>query len=143
MNGYIDQNGNYYEAERNITGATEVPRRQPPLAQFKAEKLAELRHLRDAACTANVTVQGKTFTAEPETQTSFTRLADLVRRGKASRLSAILDADGNTVAVNPALLEAIEDAIADNTEAAWNKYGALVQQVNAATTVEHVNVIAW
>lgn len=25
MNGYIDKNGNYYEADKNITGAVEVP----------------------------------------------------------------------------------------------------------------------
>lgn len=27
MNGYIDKNGNYYEADKNITGAIEVPLR--------------------------------------------------------------------------------------------------------------------
>lgn len=27
MRGFIDKNGNYYEAEENITGAREVPRR--------------------------------------------------------------------------------------------------------------------
>lgn len=27
MRGFIDKNGNYYEADKNITGATEVPKR--------------------------------------------------------------------------------------------------------------------
>ena len=144
MNGYIDQLGNYYEAERNITGATEVPRRQPPLAQFKAEKLAELRQAREAASVANVTVQGKVFSAEPNIQTAFKRLADRVRRGKPSKLQAIMDVDGNPVTqVTQALLDGIEDAIADNTEDAWNKYGTLAAQVQAATTVEQVVAVTW
>ena len=121
-------------------GNTPEPR---PLQEVRDEKLTELRALRDAACSANVTAQGKTFTAEPKVQTGFKRLADRMRRGKPSKLSAILDANGKPVTVNIALLDAIEDAIADNTESAWEKYGQLVQQVKAANTVDQVNAIVW
>ena len=115
----------------------------PTLEAVKESKLSELRSARTAASNADVTVSGSTFTAEPDTQTGFKRLADRMRRGKPSSLTAILDAAGNPVPVNLALLDAIEDAIAANTEAAWNKYGMLAGQVNAAATTEAVNAVVW
>lgn len=123
-----------------VTGNWPPPK---PLAEVKAEKLASLQQARDKAAAANVTVQGKTFSAESNIADLFAKLADRASRSKPSRLAAIYQVDGSPVAPNHALLDAIEDAVADQIEAAWNKYGALVQQVNAATTVEHVNVIAW
>ena len=116
---------------------------QPPLSKIKEAKLDSLRQARTAASNADVLVNGSTFTAESETQTGFKRLADRMRRGKPSSLTAILDAAGNPVPVNLALLDAIEDAIAANTEAAWNKYGILAQQVGVAVTVEAVNAVLW
>lgn len=116
----------------------------PTLAQAKAAKLAALMASRDAACTANVVVQGKTFEASPNVQTGIKRLADRMRRGRPTTLQAILDASGNPVSpITQALLDGIEDAIAANTEAAWNHYGALVAQVNAATDAATVNAVVW
>lgn len=111
--------------------------------EVKAAKLASLRNSRDAASVANVTVQGKVFTAEPNTQTGIKRLADRMRRGKTTTLTAVLDVDGVPVSLSQALLDGIEDAIAANAEAAWNKYVQLAGQVKAATTAEQVNAVVW
>jgi hypothetical protein len=124
-------------------GNNPEPADQPSLSQVAATKLEELRKKRNEASSADVVVAGNIFTAEPETQTGFKRLGDRLRRGRPSSLQAILDNTGTPVAVNLALLEAIEDAIAANTEAAWIKYGQLVQEVKAATTVESINAIVW
>lgn len=126
-----------------FNGTSVVAKPPEPIAVVKERKLAELRRARDAACNANVTVAGKTFSAEPQTQTGIKRMADRLRRGKASKLNAILDVDGNPVTVGIVLLDAIDDAIADNAETAWNHYGALVQQVNAATTAAQIDAIVW
>lgn len=115
-----------------------------PLPQVKAEKLNELRQARETASVANVTVHGKTFSAETNIQTAFKRMANRMRRGKPSKLQAIMDVDGNPVTnVTQALLDGIEDTIADNTEDAWNKYVTLAAQVQAATTVEQVVAVTW
>lgn len=115
-----------------------------PIATLKAEKSLQLRQVRDAACEANVTAQGKTFTAEQSTQTLLKRLGDRMRRGKPSAIQALLDVNGNPVSpVTQALLDAIEDAIAANAEAAWNRYGQLMGQLSAATTAAQVEAIVW
>lgn len=128
----------------SITDAEAAVIQAPTLAQAKASKLVSLMVSRDAASSANITVQGKTFSAAPEIQTGIKRLADRMRRGKPTTLQAILDVAGNPVSPVPqALLDGIEDAIAANTEAAWNNYGAKVAQVNAAATVAQVNSVTW
>lgn len=121
-----------------------TPQPAQTLGEIKAEKLVELKRLRDAAETANVTVNGKTFSASAEVQTGFKRLADRIRRGKPSFLTAIYQVDGTPVhGVNQTLLDGIEDAVAANTENAWNRYGHLIAQVAAATTPEEVSSIVW
>lgn len=115
----------------------------PPLSVIKEAKLAQFRQDRTDASAADVTVSGSVFTSEPDTQTGFKRLGDRMRRGKNTTLQAILDKAGSPVALSASLLDAIEDAIAVNTEAAWNKYGQLAGQVNAATTAAEVEAVNW
>lgn len=125
------------------SGTAVVAKPPLPLPAVKAQKLAELLKAREAAEQANVTVQGKVFSADPKIADKFEKLASRLRRGKASKLTAILTVDGTPVQVTQQLLEQIEDAIADQTETVWNKYGTLVAQVNAATTAAQVQAITW
>lgn len=140
---WVDAPDDVAPATHLFNGVAVVVKPPKPLADVKEAKISSLRQSREAASVANVTVSGKVFTAEPETQTAFKRLADRLRRGKPTTLSAVLDVDGNPVAVSQALLDGIEDAIAANTEAAWNKYGQLAVQVKAAATVAEVEAIQW
>ena len=141
----------WFDAPDNVSPETHkfsngvvVAKPPKPLPQVKAEKLNELRQAREAASVANVTVQGKVFSAESNIQTAFKRLAERMRRGKPTKLQAIMDVDGNPITqVTQALLDGIEDAIADNTENVWNKYVTLAAQVQAATTVEQVVAVTW
>lgn len=121
-----------------IAAATPIP-----LPAVKAQKLAELLKAREAAEQANVTVQGKVFSADPKIADKFEKLASRLRRGKTTKLAAILTVDGTPVQATQQLLEQIEDAIADQMETVWNKYGTLVAQVNAATTVAQVHAVVW
>lgn len=59
MLGLIDHDGNYYEAEKNITGATEVPRRPSPFHDWTdgqwIERTAEREEAERAALIAAYT----------------------------------------------------------------------------------------
>jgi len=122
-------------------GNTPLPAQS--LDEARLEKIASLRQSRNIASDADVIVNGKTFSADQDTQTAFKRLGDRLRRGKPTTLQAVLDVDSNPVALNQALIDNIEDAIAANIEAAWNKYGMLVGQVNTASTVAEIEEINW
>lgn len=127
-----------------ISDAELVALRQPTLPEARTAKLAQLEAARDAAEQADVTVQGKQFSASQGIADRFEKLSARLRRGKPTALSAIFTVDGTPVSpVTPQLLGQIEDAIAANGEAAWNRYGQLVGQVMAATTVEQVQAISW
>lgn len=115
-----------------------------PINEVRDIKLAELQAARNAAEAANVTVQGKTFSAEPSIAKRFESLAARLRRGKPTTLTAIFQVNGSPVfPVTQALLDQIEDAIAAQGEAAWKKYADKVALVTAATTVEAVFAITW
>lgn len=115
-----------------------------PLHEVKAAKLAELQRSRDAAEAADVIVQGKTFSADAKIADKFEKLTSRLRRGKATSLAAIYEANGTPVyPVTTQLLEQIEDAITAQGEAAWNRYGAKVALLIAAQTVDEVAAVTW
>lgn len=138
-----DNSNRDYSAYLNWLASGNTPEPAQTLDEAKLEKLDSLRQSRNEACVSDVIVNGKTFSAEPDTQTGFKRLADRMRRGKPTTLPEVFDVDGNPVALDIALLDSIEDAIASNSEAAWTKYGQLAAQVKAATTLAEVEAINW
>lgn len=115
----------------------------PSLSVVKAAKLTYLQQARDNASSANVVVQGKTFSADPKIADLFSKLADRSRRGKPSTLTAIFDVNGAPVTPTSILLGQIEDAIASQIETAWNRYGTLLAQVAAATSTAQVDAVVW
>jgi len=115
----------------------------PTLDEAKAQKIAELVKLRDADCVADVTVLGRTFPAKKGNDTAIQKLAARMRSGKGVKVQWILDVNDTLNAVNQTLLDAIEDAIANNVETAWNKYSLKVSAVKSATTVQEVANVTW
>lgn len=116
----------------------------PTLEQVKGAKLAQLEKDRDAAETALITVHGKTYNPSEKVTSLLANLGARLRRGKPTTLSAMYEANGTPVSpVTQQLIEAVEDAIAAQREAAWNRYGTLIGQVQAAATVEQVDAIVW
>lgn len=130
--------GPFY-VRNQTTGAWE-----PDMPTAIAAKIASLQQSRDAASAANVVVGGSAFAVPSAIQTGIKRLADRLAAGKTTALKALLDANGNPVSpVTLSLLQSIEDAVAANTEAAWNQYGTLVAQAKAATTLSQLDAITW
>lgn len=159
MNGYIDQNGNYYEAAKNTTNATEVPKRPtanhawqggawvyvaPPLVNVKADKLAQMEHARQFAIATlpPVTVANKQYPATPEYRGIVTGIA---RRQAAGRPipATLRGVDGTPANLNAALITQIDDAITTAVQAAWDRYWTRFDSVQSATTVEQVNAVEW
>lgn len=141
---WVDAPDDVAHDTHEFDGAAVVAKPARPIAEVREAKLVQLAQARDAAAQADVTVQGHTFAANEKVRALFEQLGGRLRRGKPTALTAIYEATGTPVSpVTAALIDAIEDAIAAQTEAAWNRYGQLAQQVNAATTVAQVSVITW
>lgn len=141
---WVDAPGDAAHETHEFDGAAVVAKPARPIAEVREAKLVQLAQARDTAAAADVTVQGRTFAATERVRALFEQLGGRLRRGKPTALTAVYEANGTPVSpVTSALIEAIEDAIATQAEAAWNKYGQLVGQVMAATTVEAVDAVAW
>lgn len=115
-----------------------------PLAQVKADKLAQLEQSRKQTIGTlpPVTVAAKQYPAIPEYREVITGIA---RRQAAGRPvpSTLRGADGLPVTLTPVLLGQIDDAIATAVQTQWDKYWAKFDQVQSATTVDQVNAIIW
>jgi len=115
-----------------------------PLSVVKQEKLTSLQDNLIAAEHATITVQGKLFPASEEFQAKVSRTLNYIGRGKPLNLTnAWRDGNAQPVVMNATLLGQIEDAIIAQGVAAWVRYWARYDAVNAATTVEVVNAIVW
>lgn len=120
---------------------------QPPsksLSEVKAEKMAELEaaRIRTIATLPPVTVAGKQYPATTEYREIVTGIA---RRQAAGRpIHATLRGVGGTPAtMNAALIAQIDDAITAAVQAAWDRYWARFDAVQAASTVDQVNAVEW
>lgn len=115
-----------------------------PLAEVKAEKLAQLEAARKSAESAQVTVQGKPFPATDEFQAKISRALNYIGRGKPLDLNgAWRDSNAAPVVMNATLLGQIEDAITAQGVAAWKKYWTLFDAVMAAPDAATVNAVTW
>jgi hypothetical protein len=118
--------------------------RAKPIAQVRADKLAQLDAARKAAETASVTVAGKPYPATEEFQAKISRTLNYVGRGKPLNLDgAWRDSNASPVTMNAALLGQIEDAITTNGVVAWKNYWTKFDAVMAADTAEAVNAVEW
>lgn len=115
-----------------------------PLNEVRADKLVQLEQIRRVAIETlpPVTVAGKDFPANAEYREVVTGLA---RRQSAGRPlpPTVRGADGTPVALTPVLIEQIDDAIAAAVRAQWDRYWARFDAVQAATTVEEINLVEW
>lgn len=114
-----------------------------PLFHLKASKRAAIEAARAAACYADVTASGRTWQADARSQDL---LANAVRRGRAGKPlpPKWRDRDNSDMPVaSVADLEAIEDAIAAQTQAAYEKSWTLKARIDAATTAEEVEAVQW
>lgn len=159
MKYMIDVNGNYFEAEQNPRGETEVPKRpsanhvyangswvfdNTKLAAIKVEKLSQLEAARKAAETSPVTVQGKPFPSTEEFQAKVSRALNYIGRGKPLNLSgAWRDSNASSVTMTQTLLGQIEDAITAQGVAAWKNYWTKFDAVMNAQTIEDVDAVVW
>lgn len=141
---WVDAPDDVSHATHEYSGGAVVAKPPKPLNEVQAAKLAELERARIAAETAPVTVGGKTYNPSESVTNLLANLGARLRRGKPTTLSALYEANGNPVSpVTQAIVESIEDAIAAQREAAWNRYGTRIAAVAAATTAEQVQAIAW
>ena len=117
----------------------------PPLSEVKATKLAQLEQARDAAERANVTVDGKVYSASESFQAKVSRAINQAGRGKpiAGANAAWRTADAQPVVMTAALLGQIEDAITAQGEAAWARFWQRFDAVQIATTHAAVADVVW
>ena len=112
------------------------------LSTVRNEKLAEFEHMRKVAQEQDVTVQGKVFPANGEYREVISNLASRSGRGKPLP-GSLRGKNGQSVTLNPTLLGQIEDTIAAQVQAAWDKYWLKYDLVQAASTVETINSVTW
>lgn len=115
-----------------------------PLATVRAEKIASLEQARQQAIATlpPVTVAGKQYPATPEYREIVTGVA---RRQAAGRPipATLRGVDGTSVSLNAALIAQIDDTITAAVQEAWDRYWQRFDAVQAATTVEQVDGVAW
>lgn len=155
MKYLIDTLGNYYEAERNVTGATEVPKRPDPfyewvdgawvenagdkIASERAGKLRNIEADRDAACVANVSAHGRMWQADTKSQALLGQAITLASAGLPLP-SVWRDADNLDMPVATlADLLVIAGAIAAQVQTSYSASWLRKAVVEAATTVEEIN----
>lgn len=119
---------------------TVMPR---PLNQVRAAKRAELKAARDAAILADVTIGTRTWPSDEEFKRKLGNIILRVSRGKPA--PAKLRGTSGPAINTPTLaqLDAIDDAIAAQEDAAWDRYWLLIDAMQAAPDVVTVNAIIW
>lgn len=113
-----------------------------PLDAVKAEKIAVLESNRRMAVVADVTVAGKVYPADPEYREVISNLVSRSSRGKPLPLT-LRGKDGIPISLTPTLLGNIEDAIAGQMQAAWDRFWSRYDSVQEAATVEAVMAVVW
>ena len=158
MLGLIDTNGNYYEAEHNITGATEVPPRPSQyhtwvndsweltdtsgqLSHARTRKLNDITKDRDAECVANVSVHDRQWQSDQKSQALLGQAITLATAGLPLP-SVWRDADNNDMAITSLSdLLLIAGEIATQTEAAYARSWDRKLQLQNAATIEAIEAV--
>lgn len=111
------------------------------LDDARAAKYAQITKDRDAACIADVTVGGHVWQADMHSQWL---LSNAIRRGKAGKqLPPVWRDSGNenVPVASVSQLEAIEDAIVAQTQAAYAASWARKAALEAAQSLEDIDLV--
>lgn len=124
-------------------GATVVAKPGPSLDAIKAARRAAVNIARDAACVADVTVNGKAWQADARSQQMLASAIALAGAGLPLPASWRARDNSNMPVTGLADLLAIAGAMAAQTQAAYEKSWALKAQIDAATTAAEVEAVQW
>jgi hypothetical protein len=123
-------------------GVIYAPDPPPEVSDVKAAKLMELKDARLSALLVDVTVGGKNYPADSEYRELISNMVSRATRGKP--LPATLrGSNGVPVTLTTTLLDSIENTIAAQMQAAWDRYWARVDAVNTASTADLVLAVVW
>lgn len=159
MIGLIDSQGNYYEADKNITGAEEVPLRpsanhawqnggwvyvESQTSTLKTEKIAQIDAAYNAAIQQDISYMGTTFQADEDSQSILTKtLVTLNGAGSAPADWAWKDANNNMVPMTLAETNGLAMAMLARGWPEFQLRDARKKAVAAATTGAAVAAVTW
>lgn len=117
--------------------------RPPTLEEAKDAKRAAINGWRDQARFSNVTAIGHVWQADANSQALLSSSISLGADGTIPFPTVWRDIANENVAVTPADLRLIAQAIAVQTNNAYEHSWTLKAQVDAATTIAQVDAIQW
>lgn len=122
---------------------TIAPVTPKPLSEVRAAKRAELKAARDAAITADVTIGTRTWPSDAAFKLKLSAI--IARMGRGKPAPAKLRGTSGPAINTPTLLQldAIDDAIAAQEDAAWDRYWLRIDALQAAVTVAQVDAVVW
>lgn len=139
-NAYLDQNGNYFEADFEVPGATPTAKREPSLAALKAAKHAQIERERDAECYADVVALGVPWQADARSQQMLASAILLAQDGVYTP-SVWRNSNNTNIPVTLADLVVLAGTMAAQTQAAYARSWTRKAALAAATTVEVVEAV--
>lgn len=119
---------------------SEIDAMQPSLAMLKTAKHTQIERERDAACYANITVNGHAWQADPRSQ-SLMATAILLAQAGVYTPSVWRTADNVDVPVTIQALVLIAGSIAAQTQVAYAASWARKAALEAATTAAEVAAV--
>ena len=158
--GFIDSNGNYYEADKNITGATEVPCRPSQfhswvngawaedtpaaLAAAIEEKVADIEGWYQVALQAPIAYMGAVFQADETSQTLLTKsLTTLNAVGAVPVGFGWWDSSNALVSMTLLDLNGLAQAMLTRGWGAFQKKQTLKATARGMTSVAALTAIVW
>lgn len=113
----------------------------PPLGEVKAAKLAELASARYTEEVGGIVVGGVTIATDREGQSMLTGAYVSLKQGLMQSVN--WKGDDGWVTATLTEIEPIAQAVGLHVQQCFTKESQLSAQVNAASTIEAVNAIAW
>ena len=126
----------------NNEPVTIIPEVVPPtLGEVKAAKLAELASARYTEEVGGIVVGGVTIATDRESQSMLTGAYVSLKQGLMQSVN--WKGDDGWVTATLTEIEPIAQAVGLHVQQCFTKESQLSAQVNAASTIEAVNAIAW
>ena len=162
MKYLIDTNGNYYEAEKNTTNATEVPKRPSVhhswqggewvldqaafMADAQTTTRAEIIAKRDAAITGGFSYLGKTIDSDRDSVMSITGAGVAALAAKAAGLPYSVTwtcADDSTIVLDADSVLGMVVTLAQFADARHAKARPLKDAIKNAQTPDDLGKVVW
>lgn len=161
MKYLIDVNGNYYEADKNITGSNEVARRPsidhhyfdglwvyvaPPIGPIKDKARADIITKRNAAITGGFTYLGKTIDSDRDSVMAITGAAVAALAAKSAGLPYSVEwtcADDSTLTLDADGVLGMSVALAMFADAQHTKARPLKDAIKAAKDSDEIGKVTW